>query len=334
MQDLKIDPEFRDKIPPIPKEDFDGLRSDILRDGYVRDPLVVWDEENTLLDGHHRWRVIQEHPELPYTTDRKSFPDRWAAIAWICANQLHKHNLNDIQKAKLMQEEYEARQRSSGFQVGHPQYRPYGDEIHHHTEKSHKDGSKTAINNNKNKTRKLIAHEHGVSEHQVQLAVEMGRGLDKAAEVDPEFKREVLSGEVKAQKSDLAAIRKLDTPDEVQDAVNAIRSGGMKKSGNQSAQPPQDESDRTEYGRTRKLLSDIRKIGEKIAEEPSKKYTTDNLIDELCVMCDYFVDQLNQTLKQRKSVIGNGERVLELLESFEKKIVDVETRIAKEAKRK
>lgn len=321
MQDLKIDPEFRDKIPPIPKEDFDGLRSDILRDGYVRDPLVVWDEENTLLDGHHRWMVIQEHPELPYTVDRKSFPDRWAAIAWICANQLHKHNLNDVQKAKLMHEEYEARQKSHGGDRRSEEFS--SDEIHHLKEAGVK-----------NKTRKLIAHEHGVSEHQVQLAVEMGRGLDKAAEVDPEFKRDVLSGEVKAKKSDLAAIRKLDTPDEVQDAVNAIRSGGMKKPGDQPAQPPQDESDRTEYGRTRKLLSDIRKIGEKIAEEPSKKYTTDNLIDELCVMCDYFVDQLNQTLKQRKSVIGNGERVLKLLESFEKKIVDVETRIAKEAKRK
>lgn len=322
MQDLKIDPEFRDKIPPIPKEDFDGLRSDILRDGYVRDPLVVWDEENTLLDGHHRWMVILEHPELPYTVDRKSFPDRWAAIAWICANQLHKHNMNEIQRAKLIQEEHDAKQKSHGGDRRSEEFSS-GENIHL---------KKTEVKNGK--TRSIIAREHGITPGEVKTAVEVGRGIDRAAEVDPEFKREVLSGEVKAKKSDLAAIRKLDTPDEVQDAVNAIRSGGMKKPGNQSAQPPQDESDRTEYGRTRKLLSDIRKIGEKIAEEPSKKYTTDNLIDELCVMCDYFVDQLNQTLKQRKSVIGNGERVLELLESFEKKIVDVETRIAKEAKRK
>ena len=118
MIELKIDPEFRDKIPPIPAEDFEGLRADILRDGYVRDPLVVWDEENILLDGHHRWKVIQEHPELPFTTDRKSFPNRWAAIAWICANQLHKHNMNEIQRAKLLQEEYEARKKTSGGQLG------------------------------------------------------------------------------------------------------------------------------------------------------------------------------------------------------------------------
>ena len=113
--EIKIDPEFRDMIPAMPTEDFEGLKADILRDGYVRDPLVVWKEENILLDGHHRWTVILENFDMlsdKFSVDYKSFPDRYACIAWICANQLHKHNMDERQKRKLIQEEYEARQKS------------------------------------------------------------------------------------------------------------------------------------------------------------------------------------------------------------------------------
>lgn len=116
--ELKIDPEFRDKIPAMPEEDFQGLRNDILRDGYVRDPLVVWLEEKILLDGHHRWRIIQENPELPFNVTYMSFPDRWACIAWICANQLHKHNMTELQRMKLIQEEHDARKKTQGAPVG------------------------------------------------------------------------------------------------------------------------------------------------------------------------------------------------------------------------
>ena len=121
MVEFIIDPEFRDKIPAMPQEDFDGLRADIIRDGYVRDPLVVWEEENILLDGHHRWRIISENREElggKFKVDYKSFPDRWAAIAWICANQLHKHNMNELQRMKLIQEEYEARKHTVGAADG------------------------------------------------------------------------------------------------------------------------------------------------------------------------------------------------------------------------
>ena len=212
MIELKIDPEFRDKIPPIPAEDFEGLRADILRDGYVRDPLVVWDEENILLDGHHRWKVIQEHPELPFTTDRKSFPNRWAAIAWICANQLHKHNMNEIQRAKLLQEEYEARKKTSGGQLGNKNAQKRSEENLHLVSADHSP-----------KLRMEMMKEHNIGAYEMQTAVEVGRGIDRAAEVDPEFKREVLSGEVKAAKKDLAEIRKMETEDEVKTAIERIR---------------------------------------------------------------------------------------------------------------
>ncbi len=90
--------------------------------------------------------------------------------------------MNEFQRAKLIQEENDARQKSHGGQIGNKNAEKRSDEFHRFVSGA-----------SKNKTRKLIAQEHNISEHQVQKAVEFGRGLDRAAEVDPEFKREVLS---------------------------------------------------------------------------------------------------------------------------------------------
>lgn len=219
MKDLIIDPEFRDKIPPMPKEDFDGLRGDILRDGYVRDPLVVWEEENILLDGHHRWKVIKENWELlkdQFSIDYKSFQGRWAAIAWICANQLHKHNMTELQRMKLLQEEHDARQKSWGG-TGANQFtvKQSGKTLH--------SASVTDAELYNNKTRATIAMEHNITAGAVKTAVEVGRGIDRAAEVDRDFKNEILAGEVKASKKDLAEIRKMTNDEDVKSAIDNIR---------------------------------------------------------------------------------------------------------------
>lgn len=285
MTTLKIDPEFRDKIPPMPVEDFEGLKADILRDGYVRDPLVVWDEENILLDGHHRWKVIQEHPELPYTIDHKSFPDRWAAIAWICANQLHKHNMNEIQRAKLIQEQSDAELKSVQRDAA-GKFIPSGENLRAE----------------KNPHLKKIAREHNLTEWEVRRSIETGRGIDKAAEVDPDFKRDVLSGVVKAKKSDLAAIRKLESPDEVQEAVDAIRSG-------RTAPKPRPQSkEMKEF--TDKINSVV-----KAMEDDNREYTIDDAITDFGSAEDTFFMQVRFIIQERQSVI-NTERGKEELIYF------------------
>ena len=311
---FKVDPEFRDKIPPMPVEDFEGLKADILRDGYVRDPLVVWDEENILLDGHHRWRVIQEHPELPYTIDRKSFLDRWAAIAWICANQLHRHNLGEMERIKLMHEEYEATQKSSGGQIGNKNAEKRGDEIHHF------------VSGGNNKTRKFIAHEHGVSEHQVQTAVEVGRGIDKAAEVDPDFKRDVLSGVVKAKKSDLAAIRKLESEEDVKAAVEAIRNPPPKP---HKPKAPADPEAAAKRAAERELKERIHEIAEDMRKTDIAAYTQTDLERDLTLITERAVRDIRQELTIRKKSITDTEALIEILVACERELAEVETELAK-----
>ena len=171
-----------------------------------------------LLDGHHRWKIIQEHFDVlgeKFTIDRKSFPDRWAAIAWICANQLHKHNMNEMQRLKLIQEEHDARMKMRGAPAGNQNAKKQSVQNEHF--ESNPDSGVS-----RNKTRLQVAADHNMAPASVQRAVFVGRGIDKAATVDPEFKTDVLSGKIKARKSDLADLRKLETPEEITEAIDAI----------------------------------------------------------------------------------------------------------------
>lgn len=314
MVELKIDPEFRDKIPAMPQEDFDGLRADIIRDGYVRDPLVVWEEENILLDGHHRWKVIQENPGLlgdKFNVDYKSFPDRWAAIAWICANQLHKHNMTELQRLKLIQEEYEARQKTSGGQIGNKNAEKRVGKIPQVVFTDLVTGEEKPLPPPKNPgkeptTRNIIAQEHGISPDGVRSAVEIGRGIDKAAKVDPEFKREVLSGEIKAKKSDLAALRKLETDEEVKAAVEEIRKPKPVRKPSEHIQPVKAKQHSGWTEKDRELAERIRQNIEN--ENREVIYTIENLVDEVRRNADNYISSLKQTFVVRSTLLVGENR--------------------------
>ena len=109
---LTIDPEFEGKIPPLREEELKQLEENILADGVVINPLIVWD--GVIVDGHNRYRILQKHPEIQFTTYEKQFSDRYAAIAWICKNQLGRRNLTPQQFKYLMGQQYGAEKASHG----------------------------------------------------------------------------------------------------------------------------------------------------------------------------------------------------------------------------
>lgn len=92
-----IDLEFRGLIPGLLIEEYKQLSKSIISEG-CRDPLVVWQEEGILLDGHNRL-VICEKAGLPYDTCKISLPGRLEAMIWIRRNQLARRNLTDDQRA-------------------------------------------------------------------------------------------------------------------------------------------------------------------------------------------------------------------------------------------
>ena len=99
MHELKIDPEFRDLIPPLSREEFEALKEDIKVNG-CRDKLVVWKDHNILLDGHHRYQICAEQ-EIRSETMEIELSSRAEAKIWILMNQRGRRNLNESQRAML-----------------------------------------------------------------------------------------------------------------------------------------------------------------------------------------------------------------------------------------
>ena len=113
MINLKIDPEFQSQIPPLTNDEFKQLEENILKEGKLISPLIVWG--NTLIDGHNRYAILQKHPEIYFSTMPLPFESREEVLAWICKNQLGRRNLTPEQKKFLMGKQYSSEKRTEAF---------------------------------------------------------------------------------------------------------------------------------------------------------------------------------------------------------------------------
>ena len=205
---LTIDPEFEGKIPPLREEELKQLEENILADGVVINPLIVWD--GVIVDGHNRYRILQKHPEIQFTTYEKKFPDRYAAIAWICKNQLGRRNLTPQQFKYLIGLQYEAEKCSSNYN---------GNRF------TSLDKSRCVQNEHTYKperTAERIARENNLSGSYVRRAEHFAKGVDAAEKVAPGIKQEILTGNIKPTEKAVAAIAKAP-PEERPALVQQLR---------------------------------------------------------------------------------------------------------------
>lgn len=200
ISDLIIDKEFESVIPPLEKQEFESLKESILKDGEVYHPLVVWN--NTIVDGHHRYKILKKHPDIKYRITEKNFNNRHEAISWICLNQLGRRNLSDIQKTVLMGRRYTAEKESKGS----------ADRIKRKTDTNSPVGQNDPQGNKKrsetHQTAIKIAKEMNTSPKTVRRAEEFVNGMDAAEEVFPGISKEIITGKIKPSKADVRAIGK------------------------------------------------------------------------------------------------------------------------------
>lgn len=193
---IYIDPEFEQQIPPLKAEEFQQLEKNILEDGVILNPLILWN--GTLVDGYNRYRIAEKHPHIQYTTVAKEFPDRYAVLAWICKNQLGRRNLTRKQFEYLLGKQYEAENMGHG-----------GDR------KS--DAKKSSYQNDNlippEKTCERIAKEHNVGPSTVLRAHDFAKAIDIAEESSPGFRDDVLSGSIKPTAREVHAIAKAKPED-------------------------------------------------------------------------------------------------------------------------
>ena len=186
---LKIDPEFQGKIPPLTFEELEQLEKNIVNDGKVINPIIVWN--GLIVDGHNRYAILQKHPDIPYTVHEKEFADRYEAIIWICKNQLGRRNLTPEQKKYLVGKQYEAEKCSNG-----------GDRKSAVT----KSGAQNEHLIKRQKTCEKIAIEIGATPIFVRRSEEFAKGVDAAEEAVPGTRQKVLSGEVKPTAAEIASV--------------------------------------------------------------------------------------------------------------------------------
>lgn len=204
--ELRIDPEFEGKIPPLTTEEFQQLENNILADGVVINPIIVWD--GVIVDGHNRYRIVSKHPEIRFSTCEKTFADRYEAIAWICKNQLGRRNLTLEQKKYLIGKQYEAEKASHGGVRGN-QYTSL---------------ASCQIDNlpNKEKTCERIAKENGISSRSVCRAEAFSKAVDIADEIEPGIRDEILAGKIKPTEKDVHALARAD-PEERPAIIEEMR---------------------------------------------------------------------------------------------------------------
>lgn len=285
MIQLTVDPKFRDKIPPSKPEEKERLEQNILADGEVREPIVTWN--GVIIDGHTRWEIIQRHPEIPYTVKEMDFPDEWAAIAWMCRNQLGRRNINEATWMKLIQEEHDAMVKSEGAPVGN-----------NRASKQLGENNQVVFRKDRNQTREFIAKEHNTSPAKVRYAVEFGRGLEEAEKVSPGIKAAVLSGEINVPKKEIADMRNM--PDEEKkETVEAIKRGDYK---------PGKKKQTENQGNTREnreRWDTIRKVADELYDtEHQTAYTPDDLKEELDFIVQDFIKKAKRTLTIRSTVLN------------------------------
>lgn len=211
LKDLKIDPEFEEKIPPLTDEEFTQLEANILAEGTLISPLITWN--GVIVDGHNRYRILRAHPEISFTVREKEFENRYEAIAWICRNQLGRRNLTPEQRRYLFGKQYEAEKNARGFSEK-AQCRGEGGKFHRRCQND--------TTGSPERTRERIARENGISDTFVVRAEKYAKGIDAAEEVMPGMRNEILSGAIKPTVTEVAAIARA-APEERKELAELLR---------------------------------------------------------------------------------------------------------------
>lgn len=294
---LKVDREFQNKIPPLTAEEFRQLEENIIEDGEVYEPIVVWN--GVIVDGHNRWNIVQAHPEIPYKIKEMDFADKWAAFDWMYKKQLGRRNLTDEQKMYLLGKLYEARKNTKG-----------GDRRSEGFSKPENQDLKKR----KNSTSYQIAKEQGVGHDTVERAEKFAKGLDAIREADAEVADQILAGKSNISKAEVQSLAKAE-PEVVKETAKSIKEGRHSK-----------------YYLPGEHSRDYRKDKEENLPKPQipsdpnwmPDYGFDDLIEEARGVTSNFLKQMRRLVDDNKEMVSENsaefEKVLEEVENELKKI--------------
>ena len=306
MRQLIVDPEFQKQIPPLTSEELDQLEKNILHEGQVLDPIIVWND--IILDGHNRYQIVQGHPEIKFDVKSLEFEDRNQAQIWICLHQLGRRNLTHEQKKYLMGMRYEIEKASHGASNG---FRG----------NSHTKDLVSYQNGNLLKTERTcdrIAKELNVGRSTVIRANEFAKGLTAAEEVSPGILQEVLSGSVKATQDEVSALARA-SPDTRKELVEKIRHPPTKEkkvTGKPAVTPPQPDSRPIELSPAQKCADALNELTDAVEmyvfrwDRCFSIYKDIFNTDEMQVEARKLIDQMQKYVNEKLEELNEHKRNL------------------------
>ena len=336
---LKIDPEFQGKIPPLTFEELEQLEKNIVNDGKVINPIIVWN--GLIVDGHNRYAILQKHPDIPYTVHEKEFADRYEAIIWICKNQLGRRNLTPEQKKYLVGKQYEAEKALIPNEKGANQYTSLVGGQNDHQPKNEK-------------TRARIARETNTTDSFVRRAEVFAKGIDAAEEAVPGTRQKVLSGEIKPTAAEIASVarappeerpalvEKICTPKKPKKSTNKTTSKAKKEKAENAAaddvaEPtcksetaPAGTDDPPKPTKTLTELQTIRALSDKM-ESVEQVADAEGMLSEVESAADMMIYRLDVCFEHYPEFLENPnirQRVVELLQKAKEYIVKLEGEFA------
>ena len=194
---LQINPKFEQIIPPLTADEFAQLEENILKIGRITDPIQVW--RGVIIDGHHRHKILQKHPEIEYSTCEMPFECEAEAIAWICCAQLGRRNINEMQRDYLLGKRYSAEKDIRGGARSKEAEKAKGQN----------DPLNKPYVNTSHVTLARIAQDNNVSESTVRRAEYLANGIDAAEEEHPGIKEMIFTGNIAPSKSEVCRIARL-----------------------------------------------------------------------------------------------------------------------------
>ena len=206
---LTINPRFESVIPPMTTAELVLLEDNILTDGRVLMPIVVWN--GTIIDGHKRFKIVGKHPEIEYSITELFFDDEYEAMAWICKNQLGRRNLPEEYKKYLIGKRYAAEKKIAEFHGN--QYTLSGESGM---------GQNDPHQKKKHGTRTQVAEETQTSESFVKRADLYARGVDAVDALFPGMKDEILSGAIPTTAEEVMSMAKM-TPEEIKKLAEDLK---------------------------------------------------------------------------------------------------------------
>ena len=295
LKDILVDPDFESVCPPLTEDEFSLLEQNILSDGEVTSPLIVWD--NKLIDGHHRRQIILKHPELPFQIKEVAFNNKYEAIAWICKNQAGRRNLTPEQLTYLIGKRYGAEKHTNGASDG------FRGNQHVDVVPGQIDQVPTS-----EYTSSFIAKEYGIGEKSVRRAEEFAKGVDAAEVACPGVKQELLSGSFKPTRKEVSALSKLPA-EEVADKLSEYRR--IQAEREEKRRQAQDERRRRaeEAKEAGKQFTSISELSANMAE-PKRRNDVSNVIGiisdaalEMKDTCETYIAEFPQLMKEDKPLL-------------------------------